>query len=72
MTLMQWLAIGGFWGCFVVIYLSGVLLFTKPTYTAEDSANRRGAIAVVIGFGWIPVGAAALIIRGMIALYMRY
>lgn len=64
MTIETWTMLGGWYAAAISMYLAGVLLFTKPDYTAHDSEQREQMGRLVIMFGWIPAGMAAIAIEG--------
>ena len=61
MTIQFWTSLGGWYAAAVATYIAGVLLFSKPNYTAHDAEQRQRMGKFVILFGWIPMGIVVIL-----------
>ena len=61
MTIQFWTSLGGWYAAAVATFIAGVLLFTRPIYTAHDREQREQMGKLAILFGWIPMGIVVIL-----------
>lgn len=63
MTLTDWTSIGGWWASGIAVLCFALLLVNKPLDTGQDREDRRMMRYIVVMFGWVPLGALAILVR---------
>lgn len=63
MTLTDWTSIGGWWASGIALLCLVLLRVNKPLDTEQDREDRRMMTYLTVMFGWIPLGALAIVVR---------
>lgn len=60
MTIEHWTSVGGWWAAGIATLLLCVLLFSRSRRTEIADKERAQIWAIVLLFGWIPLGIVIL------------